>query len=492
MKPHEKFRKGNFSEHPKAKYWSKKNEKKPIEVALNCNKKFMFDCPDCLHEFEKSCSSINRGGWCPYCANQKRCGKCDICLKKSFASHGKAKYWSNKNKQKPIEVALNSGKKYIFDCPDCSHEFDASCDSLNGKGRWCPYCANQKRCEKCDICLKKSFVSHEKAKFWSNRNKQKPIEVALNSNTKFIFDCPDCLHEFKASCNNINGKRNWCPYCSPANKKKCGNILCEFCKKKSFASHPRAKCWSKKNKKKPYEVGLNSNTKFIFDCPDCLHEFEKSCCKINGPGRWCPYCANQKRCEKCDICLKKSFASHPRAKCWSNKNEQKPIEVALNSGKKYIFDCPDCNQEYISTCNHISGGRTWCNCKKNKTEAKLKKWFSTHPLIKKVIHLWRPTWCSTEFHEIKREKSNIGRFQYEYDFLVTLQNEKLLIIELDGRQHKVDVPFFKTTALENQIRDKYKEKKARENNINIIRICQEDVWFDKNNWEDNLNKQLTK
>jgi len=55
-----------------------------------------------------------------------------------------------------------------------------------------------------------------------------------------------------------------------------------------------------------------------------------------------------------------------------------------------------------------------------------------------------------------------------------------------------DVPFFKRTALENQIRDKYKEKKARENNINIIRICQEDVWFDKNNWEDNLNKQLTK
>ena len=32
-----------FSEHPKSKYWSNKNEKKPHEVALNSHKKIWFD-----------------------------------------------------------------------------------------------------------------------------------------------------------------------------------------------------------------------------------------------------------------------------------------------------------------------------------------------------------------------------------------------------------------------------------------------------------------
>ena len=42
-----------FSNHPKSKFWSDRNEKKPDELALNSHKKFWFDC-ECGHEFESS------------------------------------------------------------------------------------------------------------------------------------------------------------------------------------------------------------------------------------------------------------------------------------------------------------------------------------------------------------------------------------------------------------------------------------------------------
>ena len=71
-----------FLEHPKSKYWSNRNEKKPHEVALNSHKKFWFDCNECGHEFEIALNCLNKGSWCSYCANKKLCEneKCNICF----------------------------------------------------------------------------------------------------------------------------------------------------------------------------------------------------------------------------------------------------------------------------------------------------------------------------------------------------------------------------------------------------------------------------
>ena len=48
-----------FSENPKSKFWSDRNEKKPNEVALNSHKKFWFDC-ECGHQFDSSLLNINQ------------------------------------------------------------------------------------------------------------------------------------------------------------------------------------------------------------------------------------------------------------------------------------------------------------------------------------------------------------------------------------------------------------------------------------------------
>ena len=52
--------------------------------------------------------------------------------------------------------------------------------------------------------------------------------------------------------------------------------------------------------------------------------------------------------------MKTNFASHPKSKYWSTKNEGKPEDYALNSHKKFWFDCNKCGHEFINDLNHIN------------------------------------------------------------------------------------------------------------------------------------------
>lgn len=114
-----------FDTHPKSKFWSNRNTLKPNEVALNSHKKFWFDC-ECGHPFDIALNCLNKGSWCPYCANKKLCSfinRCKICFNKSFASVEYSENWSDKNEDLPEEVFKNSHKEYLFECPKCEHTF---------------------------------------------------------------------------------------------------------------------------------------------------------------------------------------------------------------------------------------------------------------------------------------------------------------------------------------------------------------------------------
>jgi hypothetical protein len=75
-----------------------------------------------------------------------------------------------------------------------------------------------------------------------------------------------------------------------------------------------------------------------------------------------------------------------------------------------------------------------------------------------------------------------------YDFAI---EENKIIIELDGLQHFVQVSNWNSP--ENiQQRDKYKMKQANDNGYSVIRILQEDVYYDKYNWLDELKENIKK
>ena len=321
-----------------------------------------------------------------------------------------------------------------------------------------------------NIPFEKSFASHPKAKYWSEKNGDvKPRNVTKFNNIKRWFKCGECEHEFQSSlCNISNGK--WCPFCS--NKSICRYDSCRHCFNNSFASSDKAKYWSEKNGDvKPRDVFKSSHTKYWFKCGECEHEFQSGLCSISK-GHWCSFCSNQNLCQDdCRHCFANSFAISDKAKYWSEKNgDVKPRDVFKSSGKKYWFNCGECNHEFESGLNNISNGK-WCpNCV-NKTEAKLLVYLMR--IFPDILKQYRKEWCKNKFY-------------LPFDFCI---EELKIIIELDGAQHFRQVRTWKTHT-ETRRLDVFKMKCALENGYRVIRLLQEDVWENDEKWLDTHLKSL--
>lgn len=347
-------------------------------------------------------------------------------------------------------------------------------DICSKQNSWCSYCnGNHKLCDKeCNFCYQKSFASHYRSKFLSNKNTINARYIFKHSDKKLIFDCDKCNHEFEASLGHVTDDKNstWCPYCS--DQKLCENE-CNYCFNKSLASHPKSKYFSKINKVSPRQIFLKSFTKkYFFDCEICNHLIEKTPSEVYNE-TWCIYCSNKKLCNNnCDLCYSKSFASHSKAEFWSPKNKLKPRQVFKSSGVKFIFDCNYCHNEYIPSLNTVNNG-SWCRCIMNKTEQKLfERLILIYPTL---IKQYKVEWCKNIFH-------------LPFDFCI---EELKIIIELDGPQHFKQVSNWKSPE-ETRKNDKYKIKVANENKYSMIRILQEDVLNNNFDWEEDIKNTIKK
>lgn len=206
-----------FSEHPKSKFWSDRNEKKPDEVSLNSHKKFWFDC-ECGHTFDSSLLNINQANnWCPYCSKHpiKLCDteNCKLCFDNSFASHPKCIYWSDENEITPRQVFRGADrKKFNFNC-DCGHKLEMVLKQISSQGHWCSYCSHQKLCENndCNMCFNNSFASIERSKYLHDKTIN-PRSLFKSTNKKFEFDCDVCNKVFNSHLSDVT-KGIWCSFC---------------------------------------------------------------------------------------------------------------------------------------------------------------------------------------------------------------------------------------------------------------------------------------
>ena len=129
-----------------------------------------------------------------------------------------------------------------------------------------------------------------------------------------------------------------------------------------------------------------------------------------------------------------------------------------------------------SILNNITGKKSWCPICVNKTEKKIyEQLLQSYP---NIISQFRADWC----------KSQITSRILPFDFVL---EEQKIIIELDGRQHFVQVRNWKTPE-EQFENDQYKEKCANENGYSMIRIVQEDVFKDKYDWLQDLLENINK
>lgn len=217
-----------FASCEKSKYLAE-GQGNPFLIAKHSHKILSFVCPTCKHGFEMRVNDVSNGQWCPHCSNKKLCEtpECEICFEKSFASHAKAKCWSDRNKKTARQTFLHSRDRVWVDCDECVHEFKMMVNSVSN-GQWCPYCSNppQKLCDssECEMCFRNSFASHAKAKCWSAKNKKTTRQTFLRSNNDVWFKC-EKKHEFKTMVKSVS-KGHWCLKC----KHKTEALVFEFLK----------------------------------------------------------------------------------------------------------------------------------------------------------------------------------------------------------------------------------------------------------------------
>ena len=237
------------------------------------NKKAWFNCKACNHDFETILFSIKTTKYCPYCSNQRLCDseECTICFNKTCASHEMATTWSSKNTIVARKVFLRSNKKYIFNCSTCKHEYHTTPNHYYNRGGSCLYCDNKELCDidSCKLCFDKSFASHEKVKYWSEKNEFNPRMMFKGSNTKCLFNCNKCKCEFSSALFNVL-TGYWCPFCKNKTEGKVFEFLQEHyeeCKTQLRFEWCR---YSKTNNIMPFDFGIQ-DTKLLIELDGRQH-----------------------------------------------------------------------------------------------------------------------------------------------------------------------------------------------------------------------------
>jgi very-short-patch-repair endonuclease len=256
-----------------------------------------------------------------------------------FYQHPKCIFWSDKNEKSPDKVALNSHKKFWFNC-DCDHEFERKCHDIIQANSWCPYCStsSKKLCKKeenCKKCFEKSFASVEYSAYWNSKNNISPLEVFKYSHKKYLFDCV-CGHTSYMSIYKVS-QGCFCAYCSKPPRIMCNEAEnCQSCFNKSFASEDKCQYWSDKNILKPVDVFKHSAVKFWFDCNKCSNPFESKLSHVTD-GSWCPNCINKTENKMMNILQE----YYPLIQCqfkadWCKNKKHLPFDFVIEESKIII------------------------------------------------------------------------------------------------------------------------------------------------------------
>lgn len=224
---------------------------------------------------------------------------------------------------------------------------------------------------------------------------------------------------------------------------------------------------------------INSDTNIEIFCNICNKSFQQTPYNhIHGSG--CPYCGIKKRSDK-----KKEQGYD---KFWKKANNDERFdfsEFVYNTARtKSDVTCKKCNEPFSISQNNYLRGKGCPFCRK-KTEKKVNEELKKiYPNLKRELKV---DWCRNP------EKCNGKHHYFPYDFYIYIEDGDLkILIELDGIQHIKPEKFFdrKMTFEERHERDVYKEKCANENGYHTIRILQEDVFYDKNDWLSKFKREI--
>lgn len=408
---------------------------------------------------------VDKGSRCPYCINLKTC-KCmsfmnDELLAKEFD------YTLNENIN-PWKIALHSNKELWWKCSihtTCEkHIWCATiCNRTSEQKCGCPWCANKKTC-KCNSFMNNELLAKE---FDYEKNINiKPWKISTYSGIKLWWKCSICEYSWQTDPHHRSNDRN-CPKCNKVAKISLNEYL-EL---------------AKLNNGEYLGIIINDD-EIILDIPSrniCKswwkceknHIFERACSSIKYQNVWCAEC---KKYTIDDYIL---LASEKNGEYLGVIQEDNTylLEIPKNITYKSYWKCSK-NHIWEASFSNIKR-HSWCTLCINKTEDKLYNWLINNYEDYNIIYQYKIDWCKND---------ETGRY-LPFDFLIS-DYETNIIIELDGSQHFKYIKYFDNDIKKGIERDIYKMKKCLENNYKIIRLIQEDVWENKNNWEKELKNAI--
>ena len=478
-------------------------------------------CIDCIKDglVETECDEYNRvkkKNKKPPCDNIN----CKLCFNKSIA--GKTinhKYWTGLIKDKndnilfPRYYCYKGRTSFKITCKICHHTMFKRVED------GCRFCTGKELCYDfgCNFCILKSVYPLRESlisRGWDSSQYLNLHRIILKGDTLISFKCIRkdeksgliCNHYFLLLACEIKDPNKWCPYCYTRTK-ICENKKCKICIHTTFDKYRKElkeRGWDGNlytsditidgaRQYDPYQIDMDrvQNTweisygsgKFYgFGCNKCKHIFISSIRSVTVSKSWCSYCNGDIVCSRldCEFCKDDRFTTIiPSLKYWDgnvvdeNDNKVNLHLLRKRSNKKFFFGCKICDKPYETSLDNLFQKR-WCGCSTHKTERDMEI-FLDENIIYDFQRNYRADWC---------RKPTIDKRGYynklPFDFACF---DKNIIIEIDGDTHFKDVKKWKTKAVEERANDIYKMKCAIDNGYKIIRLLQEEVYYDHFNWQ---------
>jgi very-short-patch-repair endonuclease len=402
-------------------------------------------CKRCQNEFITNPSNFLDSRTiepCPICCTHK---KLNLTINdyQKLASENNGKYLSN---YIPTSTCKKSG---LWQCKKGHKWFAKYTDIFHNKS-WCPICFIFKR----RLIDYKNFAIYMGGEYIID-------EIPENTNIECLWTCFS-KHTWYDSFDNVHDG-NWCKEC---------NFIPEFMQFNKLLSNK----------------GINIE-KTLIDYQNLAKEKKSEYILDEIPKNSTIYIEGWK-CDKGHI-FSCSYSNLLKMNCCPTctyLSRKVPIEkyheIANFRGGKFIDNrIPErCDINYKwqcefghiwEACYHSVNRFTWCPMCKNKTE-KILYDYLTEKNYDTVIK---------EF-QIEESINPLTGKHFRYDFLITL-NDTSIIIELDGYQHFRNVLNW-TSAEVTRKRDVYKMIKAIRSGYYLIRLLQDDVYNNKNNWKEKL------
>jgi hypothetical protein len=312
---------------------------------------------------------------------------------------------------------------------------------------------------------------------WHPENTLDPRELLPGSTRRILWKCNkakcDC-HVWETSVAQKKG----CPFCSGVGK----NLKLCIHNSLQYKFPEIAKEWDFELNKdvSPLEISHSSNNKAHWICKSascgCDHKWIASICNRTSKKSGCPFCNGGPDARTCiHNNLKELYPQLETEWCYELNNKSMDT-ITQKSNIKYWWKCSQ-NHEWQASPAHRTSGTGCPSCYK-KTETKLYNFLSDN--IKFAIT------CQKKFDWCANTRTNR---RLPFDFYIEIFDG--IIIELDGPQHFTQTSNWKSPE-KTQNTDVYKMMCAVTNNISVIRLLQEDVFLDKNNWKNKLMLYIKK